>query len=399
MTVEEILEALRAIVDGAEGRDLTDEEAERYEQLEVQLATARRTQQIRQRQQAYNTPVPMNAPTIPGPEPTDQRTAEHRAAFDRYIRTGDKGLLAEFRAQSVGTDSEGGFTAPEEFRQKLVERMVAFGGLANEVETITTSTGNRLPWPTLDDTANEGEIAAEGAAGAAGADLVFGEIELGAFKYVAPGADNTGSDPLRVSVELLQDSAFDIQGLVVRKLGERIARKQADDWVNGVGTTEPFGITTSSGASSTFAGVTPTKDELIDALHSVDPAYRMNAIWVFNDTQLANIRKLDDGNGRPLWLPLESSGLVTTPGGTLLGHRVVIDQAFVNPTAGGGETWGVFGDVREGYVIRRVRDVQLVVDPYTRAANGQVAYTVWARADGVVQNPNSFSLLAEDGVL
>lgn len=88
---------------------------------------------------------------------------------------------------------------------------------------------------------------------------MFSEKVLGAFKYVAPGAGNL---PLRVSVELLQDSAFDIQGLVERKLGERIGRRQALDWVTGNGTIEPFGIDTGiSVAVDTFDAATPTYGE------------------------------------------------------------------------------------------------------------------------------------------
>lgn len=49
-TMDEILEALKAIIEAAEGRDLTDEEAERYEQLETDLAVARRSVEIRSRQ-------------------------------------------------------------------------------------------------------------------------------------------------------------------------------------------------------------------------------------------------------------------------------------------------------------------------------------------------------------
>ncbi len=37
MTVEEILAALQAILDGAEGRSLTDDEAAQYEDLEKRL--------------------------------------------------------------------------------------------------------------------------------------------------------------------------------------------------------------------------------------------------------------------------------------------------------------------------------------------------------------------------
>lgn len=396
MTVDEILEALASIVTDAEGRDLTDDEMQRYEELEGQLQRAQKSEGIKQRQTAYQTPVRDKNVTVTA---STGGGDELERAFEHYLRTGRPNAdIIQLRDQNIGTPADGGFTVPPGFRNRLVERMVAFGGLANEVETITTSTGQPLEWPTLDDTSNSGEIANEGSAGSSGADLTFGTLTLGAFKYVAPGADNSGADPLRVSVELLQDSAFDIAGLVARKLGERIARKQAVDWVTGAGSgsNEPLGITGSGGNSEEFAGAAPTFAELVDALHSVDPAYRMNGVWVFNDTTLALIRKLEDDNERPLWLPQQESGLDRTPGGTLLGHRVVIDQAFDDYSDGDENVWGVFGDVREGYVIRRVRDVTLIVDPFTRAAQGQVNYTVWARADGTVQNPNSFSLLAND---
>lgn len=388
-TKEKILEEMAGLISAAEERALTDEEAATYEQLEGDLKAAQRDLEIRSRHAAYTMPT---TPALLTATSSKDDTLDR--AFEHYMRTGkENGDIAELRAQSVGVDAAGGYTVPDGFRVKLVERMKAFGGLAGEVETITTETGNPLPWPTLDDTANQGTIAAEGAAGTGGSDLVFGEITLGAFKYVAPGADNTGSDPLRVSVELLQDSAFDIAGLVARKLGERIARKQAVHWVRGVGTTEPFGITTSSGASVQFAGTAPTFGELVTALHSVDPAYRTSGVWAFNDKTLSVIRQIVDGNSRPLWLPQQESGMTTMPGGTLLGHRVVIDQAFADYTDVTTNVWGVFGDLREGYVIRRVKDVTLIVDPYTRAAQGQVNYTVWARADGTVQNPNAFSKL------
>lgn len=394
MTVEEILAAQQAVLDAAdaEGRNLSDEEVEKYEGLEKDLKASRKTAELRSRHEAYKMPI---TSLVTGAAPKQDDTLER--AFDHYMRTGKENAdIVELRAQSVGTNSAGGYTVPEAFRQKLVDRLKAFGGLANEVEIISTSGGEPMRWPTLDDTANSGVIAAEGTAPASGgADLVFGEKTLGAFKYVAPGGDGTGTLPLRVSYELLQDSAFDIEGLIARKLGQRIARAQATDWVTGAGTTEPEGIIQSTGASKQFDGTTaaPTKDELIEAIHTVDPAYRMGGVWVFNDTTLSLIRKMEDSTGRPLWQSQAEAGLQNAPGGTLLGHRVVIDQAFANFTDATTNVWGVFGDVREGYVIRRVRDLQLIVNPYSRANEGQVEYVLWARADGCVQNPNSFSKL------
>lgn len=391
MTLEEIVAALKEIVAKAESeeRPLTDEEATRYEELEGQLKRAQKTDEIKKRQSAYESVRPaVNVAAAKGDDTLER-------AFNHYLRTGQSNAdIVELRAQSVGTASAGGYLVPETMRQKLVDRVKAFGGVAANAEEIVTAGGESMPFPTLDDTANAGVIAAENTApGSGGADLVFGEKVLGAFKYVAPGASQL---PLRVSVELLQDSAFDVEGLVRRKLGERIGRKQATDWVTGAGTTLPFGLVTSGGPSKTFAEDI-TYAELVDAKHSVDPAYRESGTckWYFNDATLGTVEKLVDGNGRPL-LSQSIDGISGAPALMLLGHPVVVDQAFATSTADSGNVFGAFGDLREGYVIRRVKDLTLIVDPYTRANEGQVQYTLWSRADGLVQNPYAFALLKND---
>jgi HK97 family phage major capsid protein len=394
LSIEEIVSALQAIVDGALAEDgaerpLTDEEAARYEELEGQLTMARKSAEIRSRQVAYTTPVRGDHHVYAGAGATLDNTVE--VAFSAYMRTGQPNSdLTEYRAQSVGTDTAGGFLVPEVMRDKLQERMLAFGGLATAVETINTSGGEPMRWPTIDDTANLGVIAAEGTAPASGgADLVFAEAVLGAFKYVAPGA---GEVPLRVSVELLQDSAFDVQALVTRKLGERIARRQAAHWVTGNGTTEPFGIDTGTAATAfTSAGITYA--ELVAAVHAVDPAYRTSAKWSFNDATLAKIESIVDSTGRPI-LNDAHAGIANGPANVnLLGYPVVIDQAWPTYTDGGTTRWGVFGDLAAGYVIRRVQDLTLIVNPYTRANEGQVEYVLWARADGVPQDLNAYRVL------
>lgn len=388
MTIEELVTELDALVTKAKedgDRPLSVDEVARYEDLEVELKSRQKTQELRLRSEAYKSVQPgvVVTSTVKSDDVVER-------AFENYIRTGIADANVIERAQSVGTNSAGGYLVPETFRQKLVERRKSFGGVANEVEEFTTTGGNPMPFPTLDDTSNAGVIAAEGTAPASGgADLVFGEKILGAYKYVAPGASNL---PLRVSVELLQDSAFDVQGLVRNKLSERIARKQATDWVNGDGSGKPAGLATSTGPSNTFTAAAPTYADLVTAKHTVDPEYRDGAVWTFNDAFLATLEGLVDGNGRPL-LSQSTDGISGEPALMLLGYRVVIDQAWASYTDGTTNVFGAFGNLREGYVIRRVQDVTLIVNPYTRANEGQVEYTLWARADGIVQNPYAFSLL------
>jgi HK97 family phage major capsid protein len=392
VSIEEIIEALRAIIAGAEGRDLTDEEAQRYEDLEGKLAVAKRTAEIRSRQTAYDTPVQNRALEAVVHTGTAKQDDTLNRAFESYLRTGKVNQdLMELRAQEAGTTTEGGFLVSPEFRQKLVEVRQAFGGLANEVETITTSTGAALEYPSLDDTSNSGAIDDEEAQITDGDDLAFGQVTLGAFKYTATGGDGAGTG-LRVSWELLQDSEFDIQALVARALGTRIMRKQAVDWTTGTGTSLPFGIAES--------GLTPdrelaTHDTIayvdLSALEgALDPEYEQNAKWVMNKASWVAVRDLEDDDGRPLvWNAQDSlTGRVTR---SILGYPVVIDQSMPDHDATSGH-FAVLGDLREAYVIRRVAPFVLVVDPYTRAGNGQVQYFGWERADGAVQNRSAYVL-------
>lgn len=393
MTVEEILAALQAIIDGAVGdggepRDLTEEEAARYEQLEKQLATARRSAEIRARQSAYTMPVNAGLiQTAPKPDNSLER------AFNHYLRTGkENDDLVQLRAQSEGTGSEGGYLVPDTFRDKLVERMKAFGGLANVVDSYTTGDGRNVSWPTVDDTSNVGEIVAEGGTFSSGADLVFGVANLGSYSYAAGGGSST---PLRVSLELVQDAAFDVEGLVTRKLGERIARIQAVHWVRGTGVGEPLGITTGlTGVEIAADGSGVTYDDLVNFIHAVDPAYRDGARWAFNDTMLGTLQKLKDSHGDPIWRGWGADMGQGLQEATLLGFPVTIDQAFPTMTAADNTiNWGVFGQLTEGYVIRRVKDVQILVNPYSRMANRQIEYSAWARADATQQNTNAYVAL------
>lgn len=122
--------------------------------------------------------------------PKEDDTLER--AFTAYLRTGQANAdLTELRAQSEGTPSAGGYTVPDGFRTKIIDRMKAFGGIANVAETINTETGQSLEWPTVDDTANVGEIVAEGGTFASGADLTFGTASLGAYTYTAGGLATT----------------------------------------------------------------------------------------------------------------------------------------------------------------------------------------------------------------
>jgi HK97 family phage major capsid protein len=400
MSIPEILAAMQALLDSvnasagtgdAAPAPLTDDQANRYEELEGMLKAAQRTDEIQKRNAAYRTNV-TSMPIARGN--ANHGTSDvHGVAFRSYLRGQSSPELAQYRAQGEAVGSQGGYLVPEGFREKLIERLKAFGGFGMAAEQLTTDSGNPLPYPTVDDTGNTGAIVSEGSTFASGNDFVIATRSLGAYKYMAGGGSNL---PLKVSTELLQDSAFDVEAYLAKALGMRLARKFATDWVNGSGVNEPQGVLSAGGGltgASAIASNTvgPTYLELVTIVHSLDPAYRAGAKWVFNDQTLAKINKLVDSNGRPLvWnnnVDLSAAG----GGLTLLGYPVIIDQAFPDPS--GSNHFGLFGDVGQTYVVRNVKAVTLVTLNELYAPNGQVGFLAWARMDGMVQDVNASVLL------
>lgn len=412
-TLDDITARMEAIVSAAVDRVMTEAEITEYEGLETEATRWNATEAIRRRQEAH---ARVDPPLHPGSAGrTDE--ADLEAAFNHYLRTGrgnqdisdlavsrNSTRLADWKsatqvrgpraAQSEGVGSEGGYLVPEGFRTKLIERIKAFGGIANIADEIVTDTGNDLPWPTVDDTANEGEIVQEGGTWSLGADITFGTASLSAYRYAAGGGAAT---PIRVSWELAQDAVFDVEKLVARLLGLRIARVQARHLAAGTGIGQPKGLVDGlTGIEILDDADGITFDDLVNFTHGPDPAYRElgNCRWVMNDTMLGNVQKIKDSHGDPIWSRINLNMGDALEYGYLLGYPVTIDQGLPSMTAADNTiNWGAFGDIREGYVVRRVRDVVIVVNPWTRANNGQVEYSAWARMDATQQNTAAYVAL------
>ena len=322
-------------------------------------------------------------------EPGSPEKRTYDAVFESWIRGGtgelaleDRQLLAEKRAQSVGTNTAGGYTAPEGFWNRVQETLLAFGGVREVANIINTETGNTLPWPTNDDTANEGAILGENAQ-ITEQDLTFGSKNLEAYKYT--------SKLVRVSYELLQDSAIDIEGFLARKLAMRLARIHNRHFTLGTGTAQPDGIAVSPVTGVTAAGAAAiTHDELIDLIHSIDPAYRTpQSGFMFADTTAALLRKITDGDGNKAWAP----GLVAGQPDSILGYGYTVNQNM--PAATTGNVSVLFGDFHSGYVIRDVRDMQLVRLDERYADYLQVGFFAFDRADGTKDDTAAYKALVQ----
>jgi len=307
--------------------------------------------------------------------------------YAKWLKGGDKALnesdWAHVRnTMSTTTDSEGGYTVDSEIASSVVSALIAFGGMRQVSTVISTSGVGLLSFPTSNGTAEVGEWVAQNTA-AADLDIGFGTVGLPVHK--------AGSKVVTVPIELLQDSNVDIEAYVQGRLVERLGRVTNLAFTVGTGSGQPSGIVPGAtvgvtAANSTSQVTAVTYDSLVNLQHSVDPAYRARAGWMFNDTTLRELRKMKDGQSRPIFVPGYETG---TPGGApdrILGDPITINQDMANMAASARSI--LYGDF-SGYYIRDVMGMTMF--RFTDSAftkKGQVGFLAWMRTGGNLVDVN-----------
>lgn len=315
---------------------------------------------------------------------------EYRMAFTKYLRSGDDRAIVEKRDQAAGTQSityssgaTGGFFVPAGFVYDVDVALKYYAPLmdGSVCRILETATGSVLPYPTSNDTAQQATILSENNP-VSEVDLSLGSISFGAYKFA--------SGVVRVSLELLQDSAFDFESFLKQQFAIRFGRAYENYATVGTGSGQPTGILTAAvnsncpivtasgsssndGSSNTGANSIGTND-LVDLEHAIDPLYRRGAKWMLNDDTVRQVKTLLDKYGRPIWLP----GLSVNAPDTILGYPYVVNQSM--PKIAASAKTVVFGDLSK-YVIRKVREMSVLRLSECYADYGQVGFLGFSRMD------------------
>lgn len=319
---------------------------------------------------------------------------DYRAAFaemiaaggDAYVDAEVRNVLKEHRAQTTSSTA-GGYTVPTELATFIEKAMIATGPMyGNQFFTVINSTdGRTFNIPTVDDTAVTAVAHTEGTQPTddGGKDVTFGQKSLGAFAF--------DSEWVRWSAELNADSILNMESLLGELLGERLGRIANSKLTTGSGSSDVEGIVTNSAEGKVAAATNAiTADEIIDLIHSVDPAYRSapNTAIMMSDSTLAAVRKLKDGNGDYLWqMGNYQAGIPQN----LLGYNVVVNQAMAGIGDGVSSKVMLFGDMSKFYV-RKVGAPSIYVARERFAPDyGILGYI---RFDGVLSNTAAIKHLA-----
>ena len=385
-----IWEQAKAFLDSHRDKNgiLSAEDTETYERMEQDIVNLGKEIDRQDRLDAFERELkaPTSEPLTSKPDGAKMEMKTGRAS-DEYKKNFWNALRSKYplpsvtNALQVGTDSEGGYLVPDEFERTLIEALEE-ENIFRRIATVIHSNSGDRKIPVVASKGTAGWIDEEGLYPES--DDSFGQLSLGAYKL------GTMS---KISEELLNDSAFDMEGYITREFARRIGTKEEEAFFKGDGTGKPLGLLADSGGADigvTTTGASITADDVIDLYYSLRVPYRKKAKWIMNDSTVSALRKLKDQNGQYLWQP----SLVAGTPNTILGCEV-ISSPFM-PSIAAGEKAIAFGDYsyywiadRQGRTFKRLNELF--------ATTGQVGFLGAQRVDGKLILPEAIKVLKLKG--
>ena len=366
---------------------LSAEDTETYERMEKDIVDLGkeidRQERLNTLERELNAPTTVPLTAKPDSAETDIKTGR---ASDEYKKNFWNAMRSKYpnpsivNALQVGTDTEGGYLVPDEFERTLIQALEE-ENVFRRISTVIHSNSGDRKIPVVASKGSAAWVDEEGTDGES--DDSFGQITLGAYKL---------GTLIKVSEELLNDSAFDLESYISAEFGRRLGTKEEEGFFTGDGSGKPTGILADTGGAElgkTAASATAiTADEVIDLYYSLRVPYRKKAVWLMNDTTVSALRKLKDNQGQYLWEPSLVSG---TPN-KILGCEVITSPFM--PTIAAGAKSIAFGDFsyfwiadRQGRTFKRLNELF--------STTGQIGFLGNQRVDGKLILPEAIKVLKQ----
>ncbi len=281
---------------GAEKRDLTAEEQEKYDRISADLDT--RGAIIEQLKADEERAARLDAAAA------EIRTDEAPAGDDtdaETIRAMARGEVRSFNFEKrdVLTSSTGA-PVPTSFYDAVILKARLVGPMLDVPTQMTTTSGETIQVPSLSAYSSSATVTAQGA-NYSESDPTFNSfVNIGAFKF---------GFLIQVSREMVEDSGVDLLGFLSDQVGNGLGFNVQNALTNGTGTVQPQGIVTAAGSGITGGtGVSGafTADNLIDLYYQgLDGAARLlpGVGWMMNGATIGAVRKLKDTAGNYIFDP------------------------------------------------------------------------------------------------
>lgn len=300
----------------------------------------------------------------PGTTTGTPEAAEHKEAFNKFLRKGQDQGLGDLQAKALNitNDPDGGYAVPEELDRNIISLLrnaVPMRQLANviqmggaEYKKLVSLGGAQSGWV--------GEQAPRPATNTptlAQVTPFMGEI------YANPQATQT----------MLDDVFFNAEAWLSDEVATEFSEKENLAFTSGDGTLKPKGLlaygtaATADGtrAFGTFQHIEGASvgvisgDDIVKFATYLKTGYLAGSRWQFSRTTLAALMVLKDGNGNYLWRPGLDQGVQSMLAG--FGYTINDDM----PAIAAGSNPIAFGDHKRAYTIIDRMGTRVLRDPFT----------------------------------
>lgn len=324
----------------------------------------------------------LGRPGSPG-APQDTKWKDHMAELIR------KGGAASQEAKSYGpealklyniaNDTQGGYLVPPEFVNQIIENMANTNPVLGLCWKINTSREIvQIPKETGEPTA-----------------YWIGDTQA---RTDTQNTHRFGLEEIHVRIlqsrvdlanTLLEDSPFDIEGFVSRKVAEYQDFEIGKAIIKGEGPNSPLGLLKAAGVTEAASGDASkiTADGMLSMGDDLKDAYDRAASYLLSKKTRSAIRRLKDSTGQYLWQPSLVQGAPQTFDG------VPIARAFDMPSIEAGAYPVIYGDIGQAYMVAMRVGMTMVRDEITQQNNYVTRLYFNARMGGQVVNTQAISKL------
>ncbi len=307
-----------------------------------------------------------------------EAVSQELKSFEKFISLGEKQFTreeAEVKSLRTDIDTNGGYLAPAQYVNEIIKEITEISPV-RQVARVIRSNAKEIEIPKRTGLVSGGWV---------------GELETASSSNSSYGMEKITVNKMMVysdiSVEMLQDSAFNMQQEISADVAEDFAKIEGNAFINGNGVKKPEGLLFNDDVSEYNSGAAAalTADSLFEIQGELKAGYNLS--YMMNRKTLnQHVRTLKDSNGQYL-LQL---GLGALPN-SIAGLPYVLANDMPNVAANAFPI--LLGDYRKAFYIVDSAEITVLEDPYTQAISGARRFNFYKRVGGQVVLPEAVKKL------